>query len=533
MSEKKLFEEFPPVSTEEWEKVIERDLKGANYKEKLNWQTGEGIEALPFYRKEDQKQKVQSLLPAEHQWKICQTIYETNVEKANEVAKKAVAGGANALWFSVSMESIGGNIGPDMSGTAVQSQDDFSKLLADISLKETELHFNTGMLSPVFVAMLFNECEKRGVVLSEITGSFSYDPFSFILKHSRLPNDKETIGKELKQMTSFCEEHLPNVKTIAVNGAIFREAGATIVQELGYSMAAGSEYLALFTKKSNKDEASRPPESSSNSLGRFFPPSKGKASNIHFNFSTAGNYFLEIAKLRAVRKLWPQVLKAYEVDQSAPTFIYAETSKWNKSTSEPYTNIIRETTEAMAAAVGGCDAITVNPFDENADEFSQRIARNIPLILKEEAYFDKVSDPSAGSWYVETLTDKIAEAAWNVFQEVEQQGGLLESIKEGTLQIAIAESRKEKAAAVENGERVFVGVNKYINSENDGKASASSNESTFSMKQTKSGAKVDSENLISSIKKAFSGGATIGDIAPALFNLSNVQIEPLNNFHIE
>ncbi len=515
MSEEKLFKEFPPVSTEEWEQVIKKDLNGADYKQKLRWETGEGVEVLPFYRKEDESPAYQSLLPNDHKWSIRQTIYDSDVEEANRSAKKAIKGGADALEFRMQMQSIAGNIGPDMTGTAIQSQQDFSLLLQDISLVDTELHFNTGMLSPVFAAMLANECEKRKIDPSKINGSFLYDPFLFILKHGRWPDREEAISDSLIHIIKFCDHTLPKVRPVGVDASIFRNAGGALAQELGYGLASGSEYLAMM------DDAD---------IGL-----EKVASALHFNFSVGSDYFLEIAKLRAARKLWPQVLKAYGIDEAVMS-ISSKSLSWNKTKREPYTNMLRGTTEVMTAALGGSDSITVAPFDSSfnkPDEFSQRIARNTQLILKNEAYFDKVSDPAAGSWYIETLTDKIAEAAWKVFRKIEQQGGLLKSIKEGIIQTAIAEARQEKDAAIAKQERVFVGANKYTADENIEEIDQSKSENTVSMRQTENGANIDPKKLILSIKKALNDGAAIGDIAPALFELSSVQIEPLQEYRAE
>lgn len=509
MSKRNLFDEFPPVSIQEWEEIIERDLKGADYKNVLKWKTGEGIEALPFYRREDRERKDITLLPAEHRWSICQRIYEQDMATANQAAKKAVDGGADALLFEVELQNSIENIEPDMRGIAVQSQEDFSALLNGISLEQTALHFNAGMLSPAFAAMLLNECERQQVDSSKVNGTFGYDPFSFILKHGRFPNDKKTIAHTLKQLASTAGQELPNVQPLRVDAGVVKNAGATIAQELGYALAAGSEYLAM--------------------AGKEVAPA------IHFNFAISGNYFLEIAKLRAARRLWPQVLKAYGVEDTTMV-IHGITAEWNKSRIEPHTNIIRQTTEGMAAAIGGCDVITVQPFDavqQTPNEFSQRIARNTQLILQDEARLDKVADPSAGSWYIETLTDKLAEAGWKFFQEIEQQGGLLQSIKEGTLQPTIGESRNERASAIKNKEQIIVGVNKYIAETNDESEEIIEGEKTVLMRKSGNSVEMDQKNLIRSIKKALKDGVLIGDIASTLFDMSSVKIEPIEEYKIE
>lgn len=504
---KNLFEAFPSVSTEEWEAVIERDLNGADYKKELRWHTGEGVKVQPFYRREDRSEADTAVVPTNHSWRICQLINAQDIEQAHETAKRAIEGGAQVLRFESKVETGEGQKTPNVTGVPIQSQRDFERMLQGVSLKDTELQFDVGLNAPVIVAMLLNTCEQRGVDARCLRGTVGVDLFTQMLKQGQMPEHRDMLNQTIEQLLTIHNQQLPGMRVLRVDSSTLANAGATIVQQLAYSMAAGSEYMAMVGKQA--------------------------ASAIYFTIAISGSYFLEIAKLRAARKLWNQVLEAYEVDDESMQ-LHAETATWNKAITEPHTNIIRETTEAMAAVIGGSNTITVRPFNEagqTADEFANRIARNTSLVLGEEAYFDKVADPAAGAWYIETLTDKIAEAAWKEFQQIEQQGGLLESIKTGAFQSAINKSRRQRAEEVSAKERVFVGVNKYIKEGETANAAAHSNGVT--MNQTEEGAEIDRNNLIPSVKEALSSGATVADIMAGLLDINTVEIEPIEAFNIE
>src|SRR5699024_9584132 len=159
--EKKIFAEFPPVSTKEWEDVISRDLKGADYKKKLLWKTGEGVDLLPFYRSEDREHADEPLVSDGNQWKVCQRIYGDTLDNANQTAQTAIKGGADALQLNMHLQSVTGAIGPDIRGTAIQTQQDFSRLFKNIPLTEIDIYFDTGMMAPILMAMLVNACEQQ------------------------------------------------------------------------------------------------------------------------------------------------------------------------------------------------------------------------------------------------------------------------------------------------------------------------------------------------------------------------------------
>ncbi|MGM0545355.1 MAG: methylmalonyl-CoA mutase family protein [Bacteroidota bacterium] len=514
-TKKSLFEEFPPISTKEWEQIIKQDLKGANYKEKLRWQTGEGIEPLPFYRRQDLSDVERTNpIPKKYadknanDWEIRTPVFANEITQANEQACNVLQKGTDALSFKLSVRRTEGMLGGDISGLPIQSQNDFSALLDDISLEETSLHFDAGMASPALLAMLWDETQTQNLDPQKVWATFSYDPFVYLLEHGQYPKKKETLKQDIQQLVQFSSQQLPNVRPLAIDGRFYHNSGATIVQELGYAMASASEYLALLT------DTNLPLNESANAL--------------NFNFSVGSHYFLEIAKFRSARLLWKNLIEAYggDADQQQ-AYIHGETSRWNKTLYDPYTNMLRTSTEGMSAAIAGCDALTVLPFDEHfrqPNDFSQRIARNQQLILREESYLDKVEDPAAGSYYIEQLTNQIAEKAWNIFQEIETEGGLFEAIENGTVQSAIQQSQQQRNQAIAKRGRTFVGTNQYTNPADNMRDAMNETEQTVALRKSEEiDIENDAENLVDYLSNAFSQQANIADVIDQLFDFGHQQ----------
>ncbi|MFH5885295.1 methylmalonyl-CoA mutase family protein [Halalkalibaculum sp. DA3122] len=503
-----LFEEFPPVSREEWEKVIEEDLKGADYRQKLKWETGEGINALPFYRREDmdELEHTRPVPPPDkekNEWQICQPIFGQDVTRANETARNAIERGAEALQFQFHVQRTEGGLGGDLQGTAIQSQKDFRELLNKVALEDVTLHFDSGLGTPVLMALLHNELKQRNVHPDSVQATFLYDPYSYIAIHGQLPKPEGRLLDEAAQMVSFCDQNLPGVRCLGIDGRTWHEAGATITEELALALATGSEYLA---KLSEQD-----------------CPVDAIASRIHFRLPIGSNYFLEIAKFRAARVLWEKVVEAYKPDEekSSQTYIHGETSRWNKPVYDPHTNMLRTSTEGMSAAIAGCDSITINPFNlsyQQPDEFGQRIARNSQIIFKEEAYLDQVYDPGAGSYYIEMLTDKIAAAAWQQFQEIEKQGGIFKALKHGTIATVIRGSVEKRNRAIAERGRIFVGINQYPNPDDRMADKFDSEYRAVSLKESDRDVEIDQGRIVNSLADQFEAGAQLGDVIPGLFD---------------
>ena len=501
-----LFEEFPPVSTEEWEAVIKKDLKGADYRKKLKWETGEGIDALPFYRREDIKEGRSKeplvINKKNNKWRICCPVFDANAEEARQTALNALEKGADALQFEVKIKSTSGMLGGDLKGTSIQTQKTFEALFNDINLETILLVFDSAMASPIMLAMLQN-MQNGDLDNRNVSAVFSYDPFAYVAEKGKLPKREQLLEAEIRDLAKNTQS-IKNIKPLCADSRIWHNAGGTIVHELGLSLAAASEYMAHLTDNGFDSDTA--------------------AESINFMMATGSKYFPEIAKFRAIKLLWKQLMDAYEVDKEIPAFIHAETSLWNKTIYDPYVNMLRSSTEGMSAAIGGIDSLTVHPFDrifEEPDNFSERIARNTQIIMQEEAYFDKVIDPAAGSYYIEKLTDKIARKAWSLFQDIEQEGGLLKSLRNGTVQTSIESAQKHRDREIAFRSRVFVGTNQYPNpdeaisedKEPSGEYSAVSlvnNDYDFSLNDER-------PEIMKSIRGALSEGAAMGDLIPKLF----------------
>ncbi len=440
-----LFQEFPPVTTEQWEAKILADLKGADYSKKLIWNTDEEFAVRPYYRQEDTAQIGHlSVLPGEEPftrgsrpdsqfWTIRQDIPALETGEANALAREAVTRGASGIG---------------LDATEISSHQQMSRLLQGIDIGGKEVHFTASRSYPLTLELLIYEIRHQEIAPDRVKGSLNFDPVGFLIRNGEFYGSFIQNIEEAVYLMQAIEKNLPSFRAITVNGRFFQDAGSTLVQELAFSLAIGNEYLAALTEKGF----------SAGQVNR----------RMLFHFSIGPNYFLEIAKFRAARMLWATVTGQYPAGDSGhdPMFIHASTAWYNKSIYDPFVNILRTTTEGMAAAIGNADSIVIGPFDgvyKKPDEFSLRIARNQQLILKEESYLDKVIDPAAGSYYIENLTSTLAEKAWDLFREVEKRGGFLECFKAGYIQDEVGRSRAKKEADVARRGIMMVGTNQYPN----------------------------------------------------------------------
>ena len=442
----KLFEEFPAVSTQQWMDKVTVDLKGADFNRRLVWKTNEGIDVQPFYREEDlDKLGYLNSLPGEfpytrgnkknnNEWLVRQSIKVNNFSDANKKALDYLMKGVNSLAFV-------------FNECTELSVADLSVLLNDIALEAVEVNFickcRACKMADLFVAYV----KQGNLDPKTIHASVEYDPFGkFALTGKFKKGQAYAINKAANTITSTAE--FTKFRTLAVNGKNFSNAGSSIVQELAYSLAQGAEYLTTMTEEGLDIDL--------------------VAKKIKFNLSISANYFLEIAKLRAGRMLWAQIVKAYgpKWDCSCKMIVHAENGSWNKTIYDPYVNALRTQTEAMSASLGGVDSMTILPFDaiyEDSTEFSDRIARNQQLLLKEEVNFDKIADPGAGSYYIEELTASIGDQAWKMFLEVQDKGGFLAALREGFIQAEINKMATKRDMNIATRRENLLGTNQFPN----------------------------------------------------------------------
>ncbi|MDR0757166.1 MAG: methylmalonyl-CoA mutase small subunit [Tannerella sp.] len=438
----KLFSEFPPVSTEEWMAKITADLKGAPFDKKLVWKTGEGFSVNPFYRLEDiEGLKTASSLPGEfpyvrgtkrdNDWRIRQDINVDDFKAANAKALEILQKGVTSLGFH-------------FAGDKVKAEN-IATLLEGICPEAVELNFKTcPSQTAALITLLAEYLTGKGADVEKCCGTVNYNPFKRPLEKGVLHDGWVEEAAAVLQVARA----LPGYRTLSVDAGLFSDAGAYLSQELGYALAWGNEIIARLSDAGfSVDEIAR---------------------KIKFNFGISANYFMEIAKFRAARWLWAEIVAAWEPECACASKMvaHAQTSDWNLTIYDAHVNLLRTQTETMSAALAGVDSITVTPFDSafrTPDDFSERIARNQQLLLKEECHFDKVVDPSAGSYYIETLTDSLAQVAWNLFLETEDKGGFYAAVKSGEVQNAVNASAVARRKAIATRREILLGTNQYPN----------------------------------------------------------------------
>ena len=444
-SKEKLFSDFPSVSTEAWMEKVTADLKGADFEKKLVWKTNEGFKVKPFYRKEDiEGLKTTEALPGEfpflrgtkknsNEWLVRQEISVDNAASANAKALDILNKGVDSLSFHIKAK--------DLDAAYIET------LLKDICADCVELNFHTCQGHVVELATLLADYfGRKGYDLARLQGSIGYDFFNKMLVRGKEKGVMTDTAKALIAATTA----LPGYRVLNVSALTLNNAGAYSYQELGYALAWGNEYMQQLTEAG--------------------VPADIVAKKIKFNFGISSNYFMEIAKFRAARMLWADIVAQYldkdDCKCAAKMHIHAETSSFNLTLFDSYVNLLRTQTEAMSAALAGVDSMTVVPFDkayETPDDFSERLARNQQLLLKEESHFDKVVDPAAGSYYIENLTASIARQAWDLFLSVEDEGGFYAAIKAGKVQEAVNTSNRTRHEAVARRKEILLGTNQYPN----------------------------------------------------------------------
>ncbi|HEX9828360.1 MAG TPA: methylmalonyl-CoA mutase subunit beta [Flavobacteriaceae bacterium] len=409
-----LFNEFPEVSSKQWKQLIQFDLKGEDYNKTLIWKTNEGIDVKPFYHADEFESLPEISNTKATQWNICQSIFVADVQKSNRKAKTILELGADSIKFILPSKDIS-----------------IIDLLKDIDLTSIPIHFELQFLDSEFVKQISVIPAKAGIYINtDIIGN---------------------LAKTGNWHTNLTEDHnlfeniVQNTNTFSIDMGLYQNAGANMVQQLAYGLAHANEYLNHFD-----DVIAIPSTREKQSL------------DVIFNVSVGTNYFFEIAKLRALRKLWATLASEYKVNPDCHIFV--NPSKRNKTLYGYNTNMLRTTTECMSAVLGGANTICNLAYDSiyhKTNVFGERIARNQLLILKHESYFDKVNNPSDGAYYIESLTDQLAEKALQLFKDIEANGGFLNQLKEGNIQRKIKESATKEQEQFDNGETILLGANKH------------------------------------------------------------------------
>ncbi|PHS61728.1 MAG: methylmalonyl-CoA mutase [Flavobacterium sp.] len=417
-----LFKEFDEVSAKEWKQKIQVDLKGADYNDTLIWKNLEGIDVKPFYHQDDFQDNFQDISGFPKKWNIAQAIFIDDETIANQLMLDAVNRGAEAVLLTS------------------EKLFDIKTVFKNFSFKDCKIHFDFKFLSSDFIFQLMDFFSDKNATVFyniDIAGNLARSGNWFY----NLKEDHSVLGAILQKKNS---ENILSIDT-----TLFQNAGATMVQQLGYGMAQANEYLNRFCDTCHSE-------------GETIEESH--FSSITFKISVGTNYFFEIAKIRAFRKLYALIAKEYKI--STDCNLIATPSKRNKTLYDYNVNMLRTTTEYMSSIQGGANSIVSLAYDSTyhkSNEFGERIARNQLLILKEESYFSFAEDPSKGTYYIESLTDQLSEKALELFKNIESNGGFLSQLKEGTIQRKIKESAQKEQELFDSGKLELLGTNIHPN----------------------------------------------------------------------
>ena len=403
-----LFDDFGPVSSKQWKQQIQYELKGADYNETLVWESPEGIKVKPFYHKDEDSKTIGGA--AGNGFKICQEIFVFDVEKSNYRAKDSIKRGAESIRLVID-----------------NPETDINLLLSGLPLENVTVFIDLRFLSADVVRAIDKIASDKSIRIF-----CNLDPIGQLASDGNWFAGADNFD-ELKRIAADTKY----ISFISVDGTLYQNAGATIAQQIAYTLAHANEYF--------------------NQIGTIGKP-------VVLQMAVGSNYFFEIAKLRATRVLFDLIAKEY--DHGFSCHILAVPTRRNKTLYDYNVNMLRTTTECMSAILGGADTVSNLPYDaiyHKSNEFGERISRNQLLILKHESYFDKVTNAADGSYYIESLTEQLAEKALAIFKDIEANGGFLKQLSDGTIQRKISESADREQELFDSGKEILLGTNKYPN----------------------------------------------------------------------
>lgn len=507
------FTEFEPTTYEAWKEEAIVSLKGGDFQKKLFTKTFENITLEPIYTPAHME-KIPALEETpgtgsfrrgihaagyrSHPWRIAQEIGLTLPEEANSAAKLELEKGATALRFALNGATLAGE-NPSWvkeTGVSITTLEDMEKLLSGMDA-DIPLYVYAGASAASLVSLLAAAMTKKGDLIKHTAGCVGADPLGYWAQEGQLGISLDQLYDEAAHCVVWAGKNTPALRTLLVRGGVYHEGGANSVQELAYAFSTAIAYMnALRQRGLTADQI---------------------ASQIMVEVHLGSNYFMEIAKLRAARMLWSQIAAAFGCsEENRKLHLLARTAAFNKTVYDPYVNMLRTTTEAFSAVVGGIEALTVAPFDEvirPSDTFSRRISRNIQIMLQGECHLLQPVDPAGGSWYVETLTQQLAEAAWKLIQETEEAGGVEAALKTGKIQQDINAVLQERFKKLDRRADVAVGNNMYPNP---------GEELLLPPEETQQPLRSIKEAILTQEQKAAllqAAAGTAGDLPPALMDV--------------
>jgi len=472
-SKQKLLGEFSPPSYEQWRELVEKQLKGAPFEKKLVTKTAEEISLQPIYLREDGQAYTETLAaPGAFPFtrgtnatgnrlqgsQVGQEFYYPTAQEFNQAVRGDAARGLQSLSLILDeagcrgldpQDAAEGQVGKD--GISIATLEDLQQALEGLDLSELSLQVRAGSAAIPFISLFSAYLQSKSLSASTLKGSLQLDPVMELAQQGELKQSLTAAYDGMKQLVTWSRKNASDFKVLGIDARPYAESGGSAVQELAFVTATAVTYIrALLERGLSIDEI---------------------APCISFTFSMGPDFFMEISKFRAARSLWAQVIDAFGGNETSQQLhLQASNASWNKTIHDPYVNMLRTTTETLSGVIGGCDSISVSPFDSLMglpNDFSRRIARNTQIVIQEESHVDKVIDPAGGSWFIENLTDELATKAWGLFQEVEQEGGILQALQKGKIQEQIVATAEQRSKQVGQRKQVIVGTNMYANLEED------------------------------------------------------------------
>ncbi len=504
------FDEFAPTSYETWKAAAVESLKGGIFEKKLFTKTPEGITLSPIYTEAEAAPYKERLgFPgasdflrgtktagyAEEPWKIAQQVEAGDPAEANRVLLEELNKGASAVNF-------------DAEAVQLNTLGDVETLLNEVQLRYAPLSVYAGATALPLLSAIAKRQQKAGDD-APLTGCVGADPMGEAVKNGGFDSSFDSYVDQMALTLRYALDNAPELKVIYVQSSVYHNGGANAIQEAAAALSTALCYIDALTEKGfTVDEV---------------------AEHIRFNFCLGPNFFMEIAKLRAVRVVWAQLMQAYGAGEKAQRIdAFAETSEFTTTLYDPYVNVLRATTQAFSGVVGGVSGMKILPFDaavRDSDAFSRRIARNIQVMMQEEFNLLSPVDPAGGSWYVETLTGQLGEAIWNQIQKIQAQGGMLAALKAGTIQSEIAATLSDRFKRLATRQDRAVGSNMYPNMSEkplEGKKTPKA--------QKSAGKALENVKCAMCAGKALEEGATLSDIA-ASFNDGKAEAIPAIKAH--
>ncbi len=511
--------EFPPATREQWRAIVDKALKGAAFEKRLVTRLYEGIAVQPLYTAEDwaaagDPSGFPGFSPftrgghaggtSADGWEVLteQTLAEP--KQANKAILDDLMRGATAIELHFDRA--------ETDGIAIDTLDDLAQVLNEILLALVPLSLDAGDQAIAAAAMLAGLWRRRGVPPAEAQGAFNVDPIGTLARSGELSGGLDQALARMTELAAWTGETYAKVTSVGIDSSPYYEAGATETQDLAAAMATGVAYLRALTAGGLEIDAA---------LGQ-----------MSFTMAVGCDQFLSIAKLRAARRLWARIAEACGASEVARTMrLTARTARRIMAQRDPWVNMLRTTVAGFAAGVGGADRVSILPFDAAlgvSDRFARRIARNIQVLLKEEASVARVMDPAGGSWYVESLTDQLANAAWAVFQSIEGRGGMEAVLADGSFAGEIKASWTERQKNIARRKDPLTGVSEFPNILEEPVVRA---QRLPRARATASAAHAPIASIGDAVA-AFEAGATLASVALALATGEPARIDPLPHHRV-